>query len=81
MESLTIRTNSVVAPLIVGSTLVECSRIKRLATQKVVELHFAENYVRIIGEKCRKVIVPQKALKDGAELIAWMEERINKAWT
>ena len=80
MQYLTIRTDAVVAPLVQGRIIPECGRINKLAKDKVVELHFFGEYVRIIGECSRKVKVPQKALKDGEALIAWMEQRIEKAW-
>ncbi|MBR6031299.1 MAG: hypothetical protein IKP36_04980 [Bacteroidaceae bacterium] len=80
MQNLTIRVDAVVAPLVQGRIIPECGRISKLAKEKVVELHFIGDYVRIIGECSRKVKVPQKALKDGEALIAWMEQRIEKAW-
>lgn len=81
METLTIMTNSVVCPLITGTTMAECCRIKRLCNEKVVDLCFFGDEVRITGEKTRKMKVPAKALKNGEALVKWMEERIEKAWS
>jgi hypothetical protein len=58
----------------------ECNRIKRLAQKEVVELYFFDDKVRITGKNSRKVKVPAKALKNGAALISWMEQRIQTAW-
>lgn len=81
MESLRIYTSSVICPLIKGKTMAECSRINRLCREKVVDICFFDDQVRITGEHTRKMKVPAKALKDGKALISWMEQRIDKAWS
>lgn len=80
MEYLTIKLNSVVCPVCTGSTIPELGRLCQLARQKDVEIHFWENWCRIIGYSNRKVKVPAKCTKDGATLTAWIEARIESAW-
>lgn len=80
MDYLTINLNSVVCPVCKGATLVELSHLRKIAKEKVVELHFFNEWCRIIGDKNRKVKVPAKAIKSGAGLVSWIEDRINKAW-
>lgn len=80
MQYITIKLNSVVAPVCVGAVLTEISRLNQLAKAETVELHFYDDVCRIVGEKSRKVKVPAKAIKSGSELVKWIEERINKAW-
>ena len=80
MDNLTINLNSVVCPVCKGTTLTELSHLRTQARKSVVELHFFNEWCRIIGRANRKVKVPAKAIKSGEGLVTWIEERINKAW-
>ena len=81
MESLRVYNSSVICPLVKGETMTECCRIKRLCKEKVVDMCFFDDQVRVIGKGTRRMKVPSKALKDGQALISWMEQRIDKAWS
>lgn len=88
MEYLTISKFSVIAPLISGDGICisgkiakELRDIRTKAKSSCVEIHFFDDSVRIVGENSRKMKVPAKCLKSAENLIVWLNERIEKAWS
>lgn len=80
MGNMTINLNSVVCPVCKGTTLTELGHLRTLAIKENVEIHFFNEWCRIIGAKSRKVKVPAKAVKDGQSMTAWIRNRIESAW-
>lgn len=80
MENLTINKNSVIAPIITSKIYTECARLRSLARKETVEVHFFDDYVRIVGRKSRKIKVPAKVIGSPEVFISWVENKIKTAW-
>ena len=88
MEHLTISKFSVIAPLVSGDGICVSEKvakdfrdIRAKAKSNCVEIHFFDDSVRIIGRNSRKMKVPAKCVKSAENLIIWLNERIDKAWS
>lgn len=88
MEYLTIKKSSVIAQLVSNDGISVSEKIAKdlrdvraKAKSNCVEIHFSDDYVRIIGERNRKMKVPAKCLKSPEILVSWLHERIEKAWS
>ena len=83
MENFTISRFSVISPMLSSDGICvdekfakDLRDIRKKASENCVEIHFFDDYVRIIGENNRKMKVPAKCLKQPDNLIAWLNERV-----